>query len=313
MTSEVERAREVGGVEEPEKPRARANTSRPAPRRQRVDRGHRRSAECTRHDRRPRPSTTPTWPSRNSPSSLAFDEERRPLGERAAGVAASPCAAPPSRRVGRARRGEDRRRDVDDVHEPVALASWSTAGARARTRGRAPTATSSAWSRVRRAPVRRRSPRRVRGRRGRAAGRRADRCRASACARIFTACSSDANPAASRRARGPTPPPARPSPAGDDLVEARASPRRRRGAAPNGADASVLSRSRSTRPPGTLPALVISAATAARRYGGTARLRCARVAAVAVGDHRAGDARARQLVAEQPDLGAVQLAVVLVE
>ena len=133
----------------------------------------------------------------------------------------------------------------------------------------------------------------------------------SAWARIRTACSSDAKrdcevgayevgaldqhhrTGRSTRRRTRAPP-------GRGRAGHRTAPRRRAAAAPG-----------STRPPGTLPSLVISAATAARRQGEDTRLGRARVGAVAVGDHTRG--RCRRCASSspsRPDLGAVELAVV---
>ena len=77
---------------------------------------------------------------------------------------------------------------------------------------------------------------------------------------------------------------------------------------PKGARRSGCSRSRSTCPPGTLP---VAGHERGHRGPPVRRhplLGRARVAAVTVGDHRPRDARGRQLVAEEADLGAVELA-----
>ncbi len=88
----------------------------------------------------------------------------------------------------------------------------------------------------------------------------------SARARIFTACSSEANRAwMSARTRS-EPSTSTTEPGWNASVKAR-STRSGSRRTPNGAAASCRSRPSSTRPPGTLPALVISAATAARRHG----------------------------------------------
>ena len=80
---------------------------------------------------------------------------------------------------------------------------------------------------------------------------------------------------------------------------------------PKGACGSFWRSSRSTRPPGTFPSWVISAATALRRYGGTrsSGVLGSLPSPLAITDRR--DAAPRQLVTEQPDLRAIELALVL--
>ena len=315
VTPEVERPGEVGRVEEPdeaeredrERPRAassplRRSGAEPVDQRS-ADREHARDHEHRRHRRTDLAVA-------EQAVVVRVHEERDPARERVRRVGGLHLTAFHRLRPVEPVEVQDRRRDVDHVDEAV-LARRRGAQQAGREPG-ARTATGVSDGRC----VGGTGPTTMTASRfgSTSSSSRPTSVSVSRSARVRSRarCSSDAKrPARSARTRSDpsTSTTARPVHAWRNASSTWSGSSR----TPNGAPGSAWRRSRSTRPPGTFPCVGHQRrdrTPPVRRHPVLGR---ARVGAVAVGDHGPCDAGLRQLVAEQPDLRAVELAVVLVD